>query len=365
MVCLPPISPPVRSADVLAHEYAHAVITTARLLNRSAAEPLEEESWLDEAIAHVFERFNGFSTTNLDYRVSAFLSRPERYRLVVKDYLADDLFRSHGCRGALSFYPIACRSSRDRLPSRVDQERSPRHRMHRIGDRKIVRALFRDWTTELALSGLANEKSPSPSSSFELYERFGDWPLAGPNFTRVKIGEQERSFSLVGTSARFLAIEADRAGAFEIVIDAAAEAELQVTAIRLPDDLPRLEFSIDVASNINSVPSFQARVAQTSGVAVRLERLSWEPLVPEHDPRAARFSRGELAGSALRDAFSGDAITNGNQLSSRAICLSGNEFDDGPLVFKLVGIDDRGRRIAAWAVANPPKPPDTSKKHSR
>ena len=73
-----------------------------------AGPPVEEEAWLDEAIAHLAEDSYGFSTSNIDYRVSAFLARPERYQLVVDDYYAADLFRSHGNRGSTYLFLRWC-----------------------------------------------------------------------------------------------------------------------------------------------------------------------------------------------------------------------------------------------------------------
>ena len=86
---------------VMAHEYMHAVLVGQKVgpTGRPPVAPQEEEGWLDEAIAHLAEDCCGFSTSNIDYRVSAFPGRPERYQLVVDDYYAADLFRSHGNRG--------------------------------------------------------------------------------------------------------------------------------------------------------------------------------------------------------------------------------------------------------------------------
>ncbi len=92
---------------LLAHEYTHAVTFSAKVLNGTRP-GREEEGWLDEALAHLAEDVHGFSRANLDYRVSAFLSRPERYRLVVEDYYAADLFRSHGNRGGTYLFLRWC-----------------------------------------------------------------------------------------------------------------------------------------------------------------------------------------------------------------------------------------------------------------
>ena len=68
---------------VVAHEYTHAVTFSRKALAdpaRGAVGP-EEEGWLDEALAHLGEDLHGFSRSNIDYRISAFLSNPERYRM--------------------------------------------------------------------------------------------------------------------------------------------------------------------------------------------------------------------------------------------------------------------------------------------
>ena len=95
---------------VVAHEYMHAVVFSQKTLRRrpGAGTRVEEEGWLDEAIAHLAEDLNGFSTSNIDYRVSAFLTGPERYQLVVDDYYAEDLFRSHGNRGSTYLFLRWC-----------------------------------------------------------------------------------------------------------------------------------------------------------------------------------------------------------------------------------------------------------------
>ena len=87
---------------VLAHEYTHAVVFCRKSLSQAAGGRLgpEEEGWLDEALAHLAEDLHGFSRSNLDYRVRAFLDAPSAYRLLVDDYYAAGLFRSHGNRGS-------------------------------------------------------------------------------------------------------------------------------------------------------------------------------------------------------------------------------------------------------------------------
>ena len=95
---------------VVAHEYMHAVVFSQKSLRGPSGgrQFADEEGWLDEAMAHLAEDLNGFSTSNIDYRVSAFLTSPERYQLVVDDYYAADLFRSHGNRGSTYLFLRWC-----------------------------------------------------------------------------------------------------------------------------------------------------------------------------------------------------------------------------------------------------------------
>ena len=95
---------------VLTHEYMHAVVFSGKIRTAMAVGQViqEEEGWLDEALAHLAEDQQAFSRSNIDYRISAFLSQPERYQLVVDDYYAANLFRSHGNRGSTYLFLRWC-----------------------------------------------------------------------------------------------------------------------------------------------------------------------------------------------------------------------------------------------------------------
>ena len=86
----------------------HAVVFSQKSMRSSSGlrQCADEEGWLDEAMAHLAEDLNGFSMSNIDYRVSAFLTSPERYQLVVDDYYTADLFRSHGNRGSTYLFYV-------------------------------------------------------------------------------------------------------------------------------------------------------------------------------------------------------------------------------------------------------------------
>ena len=88
LLCLNPrleAGPHLRT--VVAHEYAHGVIFSRRVLD---ADPpgsgQDEEAWLDEGLAHLVEDLFGFSRTNVEHRVRAYRAEPSRYSVVVEDY---------------------------------------------------------------------------------------------------------------------------------------------------------------------------------------------------------------------------------------------------------------------------------------
>ncbi len=57
-------------------------------------------------------------------------------------------------------------------------------------------------------------------------------------------------------------------------------------------------------------------------------------------------------------AFGTSTLPASGRLRSRPIRMSGVRGGDDPLVFKVVGTDDGGRRVAAWAVFSPSSKPD-------
>ncbi len=87
---------------VLAHEYAHAVLFCEHALENhlDIRQRHDEESWLNEGIAHVAEEMQGYGWSNLEKRLAAYAEAPEAYPLVVPDYYHSGLWRTDGTRGA-------------------------------------------------------------------------------------------------------------------------------------------------------------------------------------------------------------------------------------------------------------------------
>src|SRR5262249_11251041 len=153
----------------------------------------EEEGWLDEAMAHLAEDLHGFSTSNIDYRIDAFLNQPEHYQLVVDDYYAADLFRSHGNRGSTYLFLRWCadRYGPSLLPKLAASSlRGIANLEASVG--ATFSDLFRRWSVALYCNGLTatgvaatSPGRPDDFASVALRAPVDDWELAGPRFTRM------------------------------------------------------------------------------------------------------------------------------------------------------------------------------------
>jgi len=367
MYLSPALSPGPHLRTVLAHEYTHAVTFSAKTLP-SPARPtagggVEEEGWLDEGIAHLVEDLHGFSRTNLDYRVSAFLSQPERYRLVVDDYYAADLFRSHGNRGGTYLFLRWCadRYGPEFLPTLV---RSSRQGVSNVeGATGLPFAeLFRAWTVALFATGF-DPARPADSGYHGpgLRGPCDDWELAGPRTAAAAVGGPGLAWSSAGTAARFVVLGPSPTGAAAVTVTAPASAGLQVTALPLPADLADLELTVqaDRPTGPGGVPSLRAALRERNGTPVRITSIGWEPLTPAADPRAAGFRHAALDALGVARAFGSSALPACGRLVTRPIDAADALRADGgaPLVVKAVGTDARGRRVAAWAeVSERPAP---------
>lgn len=355
------LAPGPHLRTILAHEYAHAVTSSARRVgldpeSSRLSPPLDEEGWLDEAIAHLVEDLHGFSRSNLDYRVSAFLSQPERYRLVVDDYYAADLFRSHGNRGGTYLFLRWCadRYGPELLPALVRSGRRGVVNLEAATGRSFAE-LFRDWSVALYSAGL--EADPATKLGFrsvDLKSPFDDWELAGPRPVTVMADGPELTWNSAATASRYLLIEPSATGAVEVTIEAPAFAGLQVTALRLPDDLPELKLSAREASLADGTPALGFTVEERNGGALRLTSLSWEPLVPAPNPHMPTFRRAGLDQLGVAAAFGRSTIPAKGRMESRPVSPAGAlPVTDVPLVVKAVATDARGRRVAAWAEISP------------
>jgi hypothetical protein len=346
---------------VLAHEYMHAVAYTQKCLRRvSPGEPcVEEEGWLEEAIAHLAEDLHGFSTANIDYRVSAFLSRPETYQLLVDDYFAADLFRSHGNRGSTYLFLRWCvdRYGPRLIPALVHSTRRGVANLEAATGSTFA-DLYRRWSLALYLSGM-DPPAESPAAfhdsflSINMRAPCAEWELAGPRSSPMEAGGPAEQWNASGTSSHFVVIEGSMAGGVEVEVVGSPKAQLQVTVLPLGADRARLALSLRSSFGPDGALRIQARVAEWHGVPVRISALSWEPLIPGPRPLSDGFRTGRLDMLGVASAFGTSAVPPGGAIDSRPIPLVGIPRGTGPMVVKVLGTDARGRRVSAWADLNP------------
>ncbi len=354
------LAPDAHLRTILAHEYGHAVIFSRRAFGEVGAQGeligTEEEGWLDEGLAHLIEDLFGYSRSNLDYRISAFLSQPERYRLVVEDYYAANLFRSHGNRGGTYLFLRWCldRFGTNLLDAMV---RSPKRGLENVEAATGARFedLYREWTVAMALNGVdPGRPDLGGIHSLELRGEMDGWILAGPRIDLVSPGSPAREWDQASTASRYFVLHSPDRRPLDVKIVAPSGSGLQVTVVRLPEDAPLLDVAA-VASRSPRTPAgsqVRFRVKEQGGVGVRLGALAWESAVPARltagRAPAATLPRGGLDQLAIASKFGSSAVRGGGTVLSGPVPLGAFAEDDGPIVFKLLGVDAKGRRVSAW-----------------
>ena len=329
---------------VLAHEYTHAVTFSRKVADALAAgQPAaDEEGWLDEALAHLVEDIHGFSRSNLDYRVSAFLSAPERYRLVVVDYYLANLFRSHGNRGATYSFLRWCADQFGPilLPTLIRSSRTGIQNLEAATGRSFA-SLYRQWSCSLFLDGI--KPTPDTDDNNNL--------ILGPRITRVDVNGPADVWSSAPTSTHYAIVHASRSGFARIRVEGAPGSRLQVSVVRLPDDLPSLSLSARVEENEQGPDLLSLDLQHNGGDSVRLSALSLEPLVPP--ARAASDPPRLIRGASLASGFNRLDLDADHPLASARLSLPVSLASGGPIVVKILALDPLGRRISAWAEINP------------
>jgi hypothetical protein len=206
----------------------------------------------------------------------------------------------------------------------------------------------------LFLSGLepSRDHAESPDDCFRsinMRAPCDEWELAGPRFTRVAADGSTDAWMALGTSSHFAVVGSSPTGAVEIEVNGPPEAQLQVTVLPLGADLPRLDLKVSKLLGPAGDLRLRARVKERNGMPVRLSAISWEPLTPSANPHSTSFRCGRLDMLGIAATFGSSALHASGELSSRPIPMPGVSPGNGLLIVKVVGTDDKGRRIAAWA----------------
>ena len=134
------------------------------------------------------------------------------------------------------------------------------------------------------------------------------WELAGPRFKRIRPAGPADSWQALSTSSHFAVVASSPTGAVEVEVAGPPEAELQVTALPIGDDLARIDLSVNKIHGPGGEILMRVRVNERHGVPVRLSALSWEPLTPSPNPHANEFRCGRLDMLGIAASFGTSAL---------------------------------------------------------
>jgi hypothetical protein len=344
---------------ILAHEYTHAVIFSEHVFGSyQPQEPRQdEEGWLNEGLAHMVEDLHGYSWSNLDYRISAFLSAPERYQLVVPDYFRAGLFRSHGHRGATYLFLRWCCDTygEEVLKSLVQSNRNGIANVEAATGLPFT-DLFRHWTTAMALSGtnLAADKA-ADIHRIDLHQPLAGRLLCGPRFEEMLLADCQHEVALSGTSAAFFLLHSPTKSGSRLTITAEPESNLQVTLVPLPEHTARLGVRVEPQPAIGKDVQTVRLVLAAHSQDVILEQAAWERLVPTANrPEDTSFRGDESKVSPtqgqLKSWFGDLHLKVGETRTSEPITLPSGTAPGESWVFKISAVDAAGHHISAWAI---------------
>lgn len=334
---------------LIAHEFVHAVTLCEHVFDPDADEETgaDEEAWLNEAISHVAENFIGSGWSNLDYRISTFLSSPNQYRLVVPDYYRAGLWRCHGSRGSTYLFLRWCI---DRFGAGIARELVQSNLTGtenlEVATQTPFPELFRQWSIALTLDCWNHGVNKShPSNSVSMHQTLGGRLLAGPRIVRME--QAPITLPMASTSFCPISVQVEKGKRRRLAIAADTECNLQVTLFRLPADIADVHLDVvrATADVRQSDGTLRFQVRQVSGRPVLWKQLSWEraSLPQVRTSPTARTAVILDASSIFVEPYS----RPGHTLQSESVAC--NELRATDLVFKLVGTDNLGRNVSAWA----------------
>jgi hypothetical protein len=294
---------------VLAHEYTHAVVFSEHVFGDylTGARRCEEESWLNEGLAHLAEEKLGFGWGNLDYRVSAFLSAPWRYPLVVPDYYSAGLWRDPGCRGATYLFLHACAAEDAGLAAKLTRSNLSGVANLEAATRESFAALFRRWTV-----AVGQGKVPG---GHDLLQPLGGRLLCGVRREDVSLSGGRWEGDIAGTAAAYLLLHSPGANHTRVTIEADIAADLQVTLLPLPPETPRLSLYAE------AVRPGAWRLHVTADAAMTLEHVAWEKSAPAGRSEDSSFLPDEAPGSDVRGWFGDAGLSAGETRVTKVIEL--------------------------------------------
>lgn len=325
------LAPGPHLRTVLAHEYTHAVLFSERV--RSSGR--DEDSWLHEGLAHLVEDRHGFSASNLDYRLSAYLAAPERYPLVVPDYFGAGVWRLPGLRGAaFHFLRSAASPGHARLCRQLVH--SSLHGVPNVerATGQPFAALFRQATLDLLSRknyGFYEDASQGVHSAAGLKEQRG-MLLCGPRFHETPLDRGHTEMQLAGTAAGVVLLHTPSGSHARICIEGSRNVPLQVTLVPLPTRSARLQMALKPGRDGVRL------VCTAHGRPIRLRGIAWSTVGTEDRPLDVLLPRS---------LFACDLLHIGETQCSSPLYL-GPGAQAKEIALRAWGEDEEGTPLGAW-----------------
>jgi hypothetical protein len=330
---------------ILAHEYTHAILFSERIFGGypGGDGTREEESWLNEGLAHLAEDLHGESWGNLDYRISAELSDPARYPLVVADYYGRGLWRTPGVRGAAYLFLRWCtdRHGPDLL-RRLTLTGLCGVENLETATRTRFAYLFRQWSAAVVLAGTRESEGAISMRGIDLTRPLGNRLLCGPRSESLPLSHGSREINLAGTAFAACLLHSPTGKRSRVSIETEPDAQLQVTLIRLPDSTARLRLLAEVVPHSSA---FRLTLTAIDS-DVTLDGAAWERWTPTtSELNETSFRSDASIDPSVRVWFGVPYLSAGE---TRQSTLIPQPVGSGPWVIKVIGTDRAGHRVMAW-----------------
>lgn len=333
---------------LLAHEYTHAITFSEHVFGRYLDEgsQSDEQSWLSEAISHLAENLVGGGWSNLDYRISTFLTHPNEYRLVVPDYYRAGLWRCHGSRGSTYLFLRWCvdRYGNEFL-SQLAQSNLVGTENIEVAAQAPFRELFREWSTELSLAELSPAFPSSPALN-----------LFGPLERRVLTGVRHEHlpesgaqvYRLAPTSFLPVRVHVPAGRSLRVQVQIPPECSPQLTLVKLPDDLATVRISVRQTED-KTANSVRLALQQEGGTPVHWETICWERAMLPQVKTSSDYKISKI--HDWTDLFASSVSTSGDVMVTQPFTV---DIAPNLLVFKALGRDASGRPVSAWGMLEDP-----------
>jgi hypothetical protein len=346
----PDLQPGPHLHALLAHEYTHAVVFSEHIFGAYLAgfSHQDEESWLNEGLAHLVEDLRGHGWSNLDYRVSAFLNDPAHARLVIADYYAAGQWRLPSPRGGAYLFLRWClqRYGPD-LPRQLVQTNLAGIANLETTTRDRFADLFRQWSLAVLLSGSGlSEKEEASLCRPNLRRPLGSRLLCGPRYHEMTLAGGRAELTLAGTAVAYVLLHSPGGVRTRVTVMAENGALMQATLLRLPEATARLSLRCLPEQTPGSL-----RLEVTAhDSAVTLQNASWERQVPTSRAGGTSYSPDDPPGRNVRMWFGSPQLRAGETRRSAVISLPADRGEQHErVVFKICGTDSGGRCVTGWA----------------